>query len=249
MRGNDHTPLQVHCPEQTRDSQNSKPSDERGQRTGREFLQRRPANGQQTRGKMLPVTNHWGCPPDPWNGGGGAPHARARLSRDVTPCVGHRRGDLRTLPGADGAAVPREPHADVLGSTSVTAGTQTAPAPTRADGQRGHLLSTDRPGHWRGHRAVKPDAKATRRDSPFAQCADREPRERQTGGHQGRGGGQEWLSRARSRAGSGGTPLRERSGCPRTARFKEHGRHVREPGGSPRPGGGRPGRPALGTQL
>lgn len=173
MRGNDHTPLQVHCPEQTRDSQNSKPSDERGQRTGREFLQRRPANGQQTRGKMLPVTNHWGCPPDPWNGGGGAPHARARLSRDVTPCVGHRRGDLRTLPGADGAAVPREPHADVLGSTSVTAGTQTAPAsrrPAWAPALHGSSRALERPprceARCKGHTPRLPLCPVCRQGAP-----------------------------------------------------------------------------------
>lgn len=247
MRGNDHTPLQVHCPEQTRDSQNSKPSDERGQRTGREFLQRRPANGQQTRGKMLPVTNHWGCPPDPWNGGRRPACTRTAEQRRDTMCRPPTWGPAHTAGGGRSCGPARAPRGRPRQHLR-DSGNADGPALTRADGQRGHLLSTDRPGHWRGHRAVKPDAKATRRDSPFAQCADREPRERQPGGHQGRGGGQERLSRARSRAGSGGTPLRERSGCPRTARFKEHGRHVREPGGSPRPGGGRPGRPALGTQ-
>lgn len=76
---------------------------------------------------MLPVTNHWGCPPDPWNGGGGRPACTRTVSRDVTPCVGHRRGDLRTLPGADGAAVPREPRADVLGSTLRDSGNADGP--------------------------------------------------------------------------------------------------------------------------
>lgn len=110
MRGNDHTPLQVHCPEQTRDSQNSKPSDERGQRTGREFLQRRPANGQQTRGKMLPVTNHWGCPPDPWNGGGGRPACtRTAEQRRDTMCRPPTWGPAHTAGGGRSCGPARAP--------------------------------------------------------------------------------------------------------------------------------------------